>query len=174
MKLPTEIRLMIFKEYLVMGGSIMFIRFAYLKCRDTPLKIDYRQYPPPFVVEGETKCKDASVIYEGQQEMIPQRGYLDIFRVSKAVYRETMPIYFGLNTFCFENLNFFECFVGQLKADSRWQLARVSLVYYGIAPARAIKTILSCVGLRELTIDIQASSIAPTRNSDPDLAASGA
>ena len=162
MKLPTEIRLMIFKEFLVMGGSILFNRSQYFVRKEEPGIGHFRQNPPPFVLVGKTKWYWGSRIDEKQ--MIMQGQCLNLLVASKAIYRETVPIYFGLNTFCFGNLDLFERFIGKLRADFRWQLARVRLGYRGTELARAIKTIISCVGLRELTLDLEPSSIVPTRN----------
>ena len=152
MDLPLELRTMIFKELLVMPGPILFKTSLSF---NSPSGETYRfvRDPEPFVNVGSEAVRGQHVFKES--EIAPQKDSLRIFSVSKAIYRETVPIYFGCNMFDFDDLGTFERFITKLEAEFRWQLARVTITYTGIAPARAVKHLVGCVGLRELTLHIQ-------------------
>lgn len=166
MDLPLEVRTMVFKEFLVMPGPILSRREAYFEGK-------YQTIPPfaklPwFKFEqrgwwGSGSCEEIN-----ESSIIRQSDLLNIFSASKTIYRETVPLYFGCNTFEFRQLDDFEKFVTKIGAEYRWQLARVSIHRYrGRAPARAVKHLVTCVGLRELTLNMDGYSIATFSNVPP-------
>ena len=153
MKLPVEIRRMIFKENLVMPNPIMFYRFGVLNGQQT------HNIPPCAMIrsakEGtQTKCwptiEDA--------EIIRQSSRLSIFLVSKAIYCETVPLYFGHNNFSFESGRSLWKFASTIGPDCRWQLARVQC-YWASYCVRAAKILSQCVELRELSLEISSESL---------------
>ena len=159
MDLPLEIRTMIFKELLVTTGPIVFINHVYVTSGHKA--VNHIHLPRAFAYMGTGDASSFGFI-NVDEKLQTQHECLNIFSTSKAIYRETVPIYFGLNTFYFDNMNYFEEFLAKIGADYRWQLARVRIRYYGSSPARAIKPIASCVGLRELTLDIEPNSTVST------------
>lgn len=167
MNLPSEIRNMIFKEFLVMNGPILFHHHLCIKSED---RVDIIDRPRAFVHLGPGDGTDLHGDKIDVEEMQMQRDFLNIFSVSKPIYRETVPIYFGLNTFFFGSLDYLETFTAKVRPDYRWQLARVEVCYWGYRPAKAVKSLLSCVGLRELTLHIESTSTAPSRKPNSDAA----
>ena len=158
-KLSPEIRAMILKELLVMPGPIetsyFGARFAVyhpLKTRENPLDQSY-----------------SDRILTREESKIPQAPVCQIFLVSKGVYREAVPIYFGSNLFKFHNLDNFHAFARWIGPDPRWQLRKVAVDYDGNAPARAVKFMVECVGLRELEINIRWWSLSKYPTVDQPL-----
>lgn len=150
MDLPLEVRIMIFKELLVMPGPVMFRRYVKAE-RD---EADLPAIPIPIINPQPFAGGQISYLKIDTSKVILQEPLLRVFLASKTIYRETVPIYFGINVFSFETLQFFEDFVSKLGPECRWQLARLKIRYFGKAPARAIKRLLDCVGLRELELEL--------------------
>ena len=156
MDLPLELRHMVFKEFLVMDGPIMFRSCIYLVERKT-----YILAPPFANVSPEG---DRNVDYYKASNIVTQSNLLYIFSVSRSVYQVTVPIYFSSNTFDFKSLTAFDRFITKVGAVPRWQLARVRITYLGDAPARAFKHLARCVGLREATLQFEPYwAIGPSR-----------
>lgn len=156
MDLPLEVRTMIFKELLVMPGPVLFKRFVVaegneLLSRASPLAM-VNQRPSEDGQYPSHKFRESNIIW--------QKSLVKIFLASKAIYRETVPLYFRNNVFNFDKLDFFESFVTRIGSECRRQLARLKLEFYGNASARAIKRLVDCVGLRELKLTIYSSSAA--------------
>ena len=149
MDLPLELRCMIFRELLVMPGPV-FIKYVY---REGQVGVYAR---PARVAPGPPK----GFWYEelNGSNLIRQSSLLSIFSASKTIYRETVPLYFGCNHFDFVDLDRMEQFLNQVGAEYRWQIASISVRYYGKAPARAVKRLRECVGLRVLRLDITSYS----------------
>ncbi|KAL8822166.1 MAG: hypothetical protein Q9191_007094 [Dirinaria sp. TL-2023a] len=142
MKLSPELRAMVLKELLIMSGSIRWDYFA--RC-----------------YSGSTRGKTP----------VKQAPFCQVFLVSKALYREAVPIYFGCNLFSFENLDRFESFSCAIGPDARWQLRKVAVDYAGYAPARAVKSLVRCMGLKELEVNVHwwSWSKCPGSGSPPQL-----
>lgn len=130
MQLPLEIRIMVYKEFLVMPSPIFFglglKTQAILRSRNP----------------------DTSIKENG----IPQTLVCQLFLTSRSIYQEAMPLYFSLNRFHFSNLHVLLVVLSSLKPNCRRQIARISFAYQGPSPAKAFKVLSTCVGLRDLII----------------------
>lgn len=73
---------------------------------------------------------------------------------SRGVYREAMPIFFAHTTFEIEDLRCVPKFFGSLSPNSRRAITSINLWYVGKAPAAAFKMLATCVGLRNLRINM--------------------
>ncbi|KAI4161826.1 MAG: hypothetical protein LQ342_004517 [Letrouitia transgressa] len=71
---------------------------------------------------------------------------------SKTIYFESMPVYFGLNTFHFHMMSSMEDFLKHTAVDHRRRIRRVSFALYGYAPARSLKLLRECVSLQYLHV----------------------
>ena len=162
MDLPTEVRRMIFKELLVMNRSILLLRDMIVESKG---QVEYVPRPRAFIHTEPEKFPPHRTIDEAN--MVIQRDFLNIFTANVALYRETAPVYFGLNTFYFQTLDLFDWFIGKIGAEKRWMLARVRISHIGNTLARAIKSLNSCLRLRELTLDLEPTSAAPTHKYNP-------
>ena len=161
MDLPLELRSMIFRELLVMPGPVLFASLA-------------RKKPAPFA-RADLIGSDAlhrvyygdSIVWHLDFNLVPQSGLLNIFSASKTVYRETVPLYYRCNQFHFENLDFMEQFLNKVGAESRWQISTIAVNYHGKAPARAVKRLTACVGLRRLTLNLDSLAFARLDPNNP-------
>ncbi|KAI4122528.1 MAG: hypothetical protein LQ338_005775 [Usnochroma carphineum] len=131
MKLPPEIRVMIFEKVLVASSQIT---------------VSYRSYWKSFY----TTILDDE---HGYQQYHSPRAACELFTVSKSFYNEAMPIYFGCNTFAVVHLDHL-AFLSKLKADYRRSIRSISTGFSGIAPARCIKLLHGCISLRRLSLRI--------------------
>ncbi|KAL8791279.1 MAG: hypothetical protein Q9195_005968 [Heterodermia aff. obscurata] len=148
MDLPLEIRSMIFREYLVMPGPVFFGRSGWKRLE--PFATD--DFP-----ERKMPCDDFTGMYPESNKIL-QSGLVNIFSVSKTIYRETVPLYFGCNQFDFFTLDDLERFLSKIGPEYRWQIASITVNHNGRAPARAVKRLAECVGLRRLTLHIESYS----------------
>ncbi|KAG7007181.1 hypothetical protein G7Y79_00011g030790 [Physcia stellaris] len=150
MDLPLEVRTMIFKEHLVMPGPVLFRQ--YVQSEDP--EVSFLASPHAIIDPQPSQylVQESNVIW--------QEPLLRVFLTSKTIYRETVPIYFGINLFKFDWLEMFENFITKLGPQCRWQLGRLNLHLRGNAPARAIKHLVDCVGLRRLVLKIYSYSAA--------------
>ena len=150
-KLPIEIRAMVYKELLVMPSLIIVSPYcrAYAREESSPANtpeaqslsyLKYRRWFAPDFAK------------------ITQNQIVPYFTIGRSVYREAVPIYFGLNTFDFWDLDTFEKFARTIGPDCRWQLSNISVDYSGTAPARAVKLLVGCVGLRKLKLSLSSCS----------------
>ena len=167
MDLPLELRSMIFRQFLVMPGPVLFRTLAWRRigpfARPEPVRIeDLRQWTDSDDDdEGYTE-------YFIEPDLIRQSSLLNIFSASKTVYRETVPLYFGCNEFDFNTLDHMEQFLGKIGAEYRWQIASIAVVYNGKAPAKAVKRLTECVGLRRLTLKVNTHSFGRMDPSTPN------
>ena len=159
MNLPPEIRTMVLKELLLMPGAIMVKDGMSVTGQTGESK--YVRDPPPFANVGSEVAEKQHVFKES--EVVYQHDLIGMFSASKLIFQEAVPIYFGLNLFHFDDLDAFERFITKLGAEFRWQLARVTITYRGYSPARAVKHLVGCVGLRELTLHIHKKSSTYSR-----------
>ena len=158
MNLPKEVRRMILKEYLLMSGPIFFDRLL-APDRSIPGKANMvstyasftRLDPYPLRQESFWPFPPETTRITRQYE------FLNIFLVSRIIYNESMPIYFGQNVFSFDSTDNFAKFVTKIGPNCRWQLGRVYIHWfhwYGSTPAKAARLLGECFGLRHLTIQI--------------------
>ena len=160
MDLPVELRYMIFREFLVMPGPVLFRTFArkrlapFSELDEGAFENMAWSYDDIFGSYGDVMGFDDHFIGSPDSMMIRQSSLFNIFSASKTVYLETVPLYFGFNQFEFENLDCMEKFIGKVGAAYRWQITSISVGYIGRAPAKAFKRLNECVGLRELTLSL--------------------
>ena len=91
-----------------------------------------RQQKPPIAVVGPTHMHIAneSFGFPGHWEfidiskttIIEQSTLLNLLLVSESFYQEVTPIYFGNNTFDFDNLGRCRDFLDRISPDARWQV----------------------------------------------------
>lgn len=128
MKLPPEVRNMIYKEVLV---------------------------PPKDIHIQVAWCSYARTAYDGLRTInhSPRRT-CRLLRVSKAVYYEAFPIYFGCNTFYCDGVEALGEFLSKLKKDYRRNVRSLSFHFVGNSPAKSIKLLQGCVSLKSLEIGV--------------------
>ncbi|KAL8959580.1 MAG: hypothetical protein Q9193_003585 [Seirophora villosa] len=114
MKLPSEIRVMIYKEVLVAPSEVA---------------VHYRSW---WILH--TTIED----HAGDEEFHSPALTCRIFRVSKTIYAEAMPIYFGCNTFAFVSLDILSV-LNKLKPDFRRSIRSLSINFWGLTPAKTIR-----------------------------------
>lgn len=165
MKLPVEVRRMIFEELLIMPSSIMFR--SYVEIEGKGMRYWFTPYATTNTIKKEGTIEEHPARIK-ESEIIKQSGILNVFLASKTIYRETVPLYYGHNVFEFHGANLFAKFATAIGPECRWQLARVNIGWNGSAFARAAKVMLECVGLRELTLRIYSWSLAPCPSDAPD------
>ena len=155
MDLPLELRSMIFRHFLVMPGPVLFTYFAAPHARHDSAGVESQNNP---------LSEDFTGLFP-EHNGIQQSSLLNIFSASKTVYRETVPLYFGCNQFEFCSLDRMEQFLNKIGAECRWQIASITVEYWGRAPARAVKRLAECVGLRVLMLKIGLYSFGRSHSS---------
>lgn len=149
MKLPLELRAEVYKQHLIMAGTIASIGRVY---PHPHLRIHLRNYcgihEPPH--------------HEDQNIDLSVRR---LWAVSKTIYYEAIPVFFRYNDFDFETLDLVLQFLSQIGPTSRRNISSMSFNYTGKAPAKAIRLLKECVGLRSLAIRIShdITSVIPFR-----------
>ena len=148
MRLPLEIRTLVYTEVLVMPTPIQFGR-------------NYSLCPTAFTTE--TVKPDPECSNFTRRKSIDQAEVLQLVRVSKTVYQESANLYFRHNEFEFLCLQYVFEFLTCLPPDHRRVISSISLNYYGINEAMATRALATCVGLRRLRITISTISLASIR-----------
>ncbi|KAI4140645.1 MAG: hypothetical protein L6R39_005708 [Caloplaca ligustica] len=131
MKLPAEIRVMIFKQLLVVPSDIIV---GYSHQRKSFYAVDIMNE-------------------HGYDKYHSPAATCQLFRVSKAFYQEAMPVYFGCNTFDFPVLDHLAV-LDTLKPDYRRSIRSISFNFSGIAPAKSVKLLYGCTSLRRLSLRV--------------------
>lgn len=144
MRLPPEIRNMVYKELLVQPGVVC------VQWKD--LRIE--EYMRSKGRLGTDECID---------ECIDGRSIRQLLWTSKTIYREASTFYFGSNHFRFQCLGTLTTCLQHLKPDFRRLLRRITVPFTNVAPARAMKLLGRCISLSELTLEI--SSLGTTWSS---------
>ena len=132
MDLPPEIRALIFKEGLIMPGPINFKNAVY-----HPSNSYWRclRLNPPFAVSGQLQMYTVTdyrgcrreFIDSSKTMTITQSTLLDLFLVSETFKFEATPIYFGHNTFAFDDLSRCQHFLDIISPEARWQVGVLML-----------------------------------------------
>lgn len=86
-----------------------------------------------------------------------------IFRVSKTIYAEAMPVYFGCNTFAFVSLDILSV-LNKLKPDFRRSIRSLSINFWGLTPAKSVKILQGCISLRKLSLRVGYRTIRCWKN----------
>lgn len=142
MALPPEIRMMVYKEILIMDGQI-FLN----DCGSRP-KASVKSYEP-HGIKGSSYRK-----YDDINPPVDQPSLLEFFTVSRAIYQESCHIYFRHNTFYFDSTKVLAEFLSCIGPDYRRSLHTIKLRFTRKTPAKAMKLLAQCVNLRHLTIFI--------------------
>ncbi|KAL9010984.1 MAG: hypothetical protein Q9173_004132 [Seirophora scorigena] len=139
MKLPSEIRVMIYKEALVAPSEVAV------------------HYRPWWILH--TTIED----HAGDEEFHSPALICRIFRVSKTIYAEAMPVYFGCNTFAFVSLDILSV-LNKLKPDFRRSIRSLSINFWGLTPAKSVKLLQGCISLRKLLLRVGYRTIRCWKN----------
>ena len=138
MRLPLEIRNMVYKELLIQPGSIEIGNIY---------EEEDRFIYGAFAVRKWMDSDDNEQI-----ERFRQTPVCKLFLTSRTVYRESTPLYFGRNVFGLTDLGKVLSFLGRLSPNLRRAVTSLELKYVGTAPAQANKILATCTGLRQLSI----------------------
>lgn len=130
MKLPLELRTKVYKETLVMPGTIVMNI-------DVEVRIDCDIHNPP---HRTYKPLNVSV--------------LDLCSTSRAVHHESLPVFFRYNLFHFDTCDDLVKFFSCVGPTSRRNVTSVYFGFRGRAPAKAANALRQFVGLNYLTIEI--------------------
>ncbi|KAL8650467.1 MAG: hypothetical protein Q9210_003808 [Variospora velana] len=139
MKLPPEIRVMVYKEVLVAPSEVA---------------VHYRVW---WILH--TTIEDRA----GDDEYHSPALTCRIFRASKTLYAEAMPIYFGCNTFSFASLDVLSL-LDKLKPDYRRNIRSMSINFWGYTPAKSVKLLQGCISLRRLVLRVGYRTIRCWKN----------
>lgn len=143
MKLPQEVRSMVYKEYLILPGSISTVGFAWADAASS------------------TKLRRDCILHQPAHHsyVAMDRSVFGLWSVSKALRKESVSLFFRHNDFRFANLNQLQRFLSHISVEGRRSIASIYVGYFGAAPARTFKLLRECVGLRRLTLELQQMSI---------------
>lgn len=134
MKLPPEVRLMIYRQHLATLG-IIDIRSPHRDGDAVLLRQDCGLHQPPHCVY---KPLDRSI-----------RGLLT---VSKAVYNESVLTLYRHNTFHFPDFDALYRVLRRLHVECRHSILSISLYYSGGRSTKSIRLLQGCIGLRRLSL----------------------
>lgn len=140
MKLALELRTEIYKAHLKVPGTIAIFGGEYYN--SVEVRRGCELYVQP---QAQKKAFDISV--------------LKLLAVSKTIFYEAVPVFFRYNTFRFDGLARLSTFLNCIGPIARRNVTSVSIGYAGKAPARAMKLLKGCIGLRELTIELSLNSL---------------
>ena len=149
MRFPLEIRIMIYKEALIMPG---------------PIELDNIETSRPAVCILATKGEPCVLDEDGFDlspfgQVIYQSDICQLLNTSRGIRQEAKPIYFGCNLFRFSNLNQVPQIISAFDTESRRSIRSLSMVFRGGAPAKAWNALASCIGLRRLDITFTRQSL---------------
>ncbi len=143
MKLPQEVRLMVYKEHLVLPGPISTVGSRW---GGAALCVKLR--------------RDCVLHQPSHRSYIPlDQSVFGLFSASKSNYKQSVSMFFRHNDFRFANLNQLSSFLSRISVEARRSIAAVYVGYGGATPARTFKLLKECVGLRRLTLELSQSSI---------------
>lgn len=128
MKLPPELRLMIYKEVLIAPSDI---------------GIHYDNWADMLLTTVEYD-DHGSVYYS-------PAAACSLFRVSKECYKEAMPVYFGCNNFLFSSLDALTV-LNKIKIEYRRSFKSFTINFWGLSPAKSARLLRGCTALRQLSL----------------------
>ena len=142
MELPLELRIKVYEFHLVFPKSLSINIGSYFHIAETMV----------------CKCPDVHSV--SPKGCVPfDKSILNILSASKDSYFESVPVFFGSNVFKFLRLDSLRDFLSYIAPTSRRNITTVALGYHGIAPAKALKLLRGCTGLRRLTIFVTWSTV---------------
>ena len=127
MKLPPELRNMVYKEVLA--------------------------NPDIIIIDELSDCYPGSSLPRIETWNDPPGNTCQLLRASKAIHDEAYPVYFGRNTFACWNFPALRGFLGRLKREYRRSIRSISFAFWGSFPAKTIRLLQGCVSLQYLHID---------------------
>ncbi|KAL8770740.1 MAG: hypothetical protein Q9209_003607 [Squamulea sp. 1 TL-2023] len=133
MRLPPELRRMVYQELLVIPWPITVSR---------PYSFWHPRPHLASITADDGRLRD----------YCPLATCL-ILQACKVLHTEATPIYFGANTFNLEDLDALSFFLTKLKPESRRSITSLIVRYEGGHPARSMKLLRGCVSLRHLSLD---------------------
>ncbi|KAK4696619.1 hypothetical protein P7C71_g1335, partial [Lecanoromycetidae sp. Uapishka_2] len=143
LKLPQEVRLMVYKEYLILPGTISIVGSGWAGARS--------------IIKLRRECALHAPSHQSHVAM--DRSVLSLWSTSRTLYKESMSLFFRHNDFRFANLTQLHRFLTRISVNARRAIASIWVGYFGTTPAKTFKLLKECVGLRRLTIELQQSSI---------------
>ena len=144
MKLPIEVRVEIYKDHLLVPKDIC---------------ITY-QDPETWLYSKKPWCYEHTDLAQKKRgENLYPGEICDIFATSKAMFYESVPIFFGLNTFRFNCLLNMKRWLVAIGPTYRREVGSITVPFDGYAPAQAARMLARCVGLRNLTLIFEGSLI---------------
>lgn len=104
----------------------------------------------------------------GIEWIIHQTDVTGLSLTCKTIYRETVPLYYSQNTFQFTDSINLKKFTDKLGPEPRRYVTKLSIVWTGVALARAAETLGTFTGLRKLELDIK-SLYTFKKSTDPNV-----
>ena len=156
MKLPPEVRNMIYREFLEDTSIINLIALGDpKKVREVSGKPVLSRYDP------------------GMPPVIPySQGQFDpllLLRASKAIHDEAYPVYYGRNTFFCRGFAALRGFLGRLKREYRRNIRTLGFDMWGNPAAKSIRLLQGCASLQYLHIDCRGVRLWDNLRSDSVL-----
>ena len=136
-KLAPEIRVMILEAYLAIPEPIQ------IACKTKAIA---KVYDPFHHQERRDK-------YNVWVRQAAEKRICELSLISKTMYAEAIPAFFGVNTFSFNSTNGFVSFAGRLCPKYRWHVRKIAISWVDSAKVDAAKALRTFVGLRELKLD---------------------
>ncbi|KAL8698782.1 MAG: hypothetical protein Q9224_001694 [Gallowayella concinna] len=134
MKLPLELRHMVYREALVMPWPLLV----------SPHPWNWQMCPH--------RCSIKPVEGGRRRDYCPS-ATCQILQVSKTLYAEAMPVFYGENTFKLGNLESLCFFLTKLKPVNRRSIKSLMVTYDTYCPAKSMKLLQGCVSLRRLSLE---------------------
>ena len=142
MKLPPEVRQMVYREHLIQGGPIHVTSMYPTSKTSVSVHLGCGIHKPS---HDQHVSFDASV--------------LALLSVSKALNTESVALFYRHNDFHFEHLNHLQSVIDCIAVEARRSLYSICFRYHGTAPAQAMRALKECIGLRCLTIEFDRYSL---------------
>ena len=137
MKLPVELRTKVYEHHLIVEGATIIKDHD--QCGRDVVRV----------------CASCQYHFESIKKYKSfDTTLFNLWTVSKATRQESLPVFFRYNRFHFGSVDYLSNFLSCISAISRRSIFSVSFTYQGQAPARAMRSLRQCVGLRRLTIQI--------------------
>ena len=160
MRLPPEIRLMIYKEILVFKTPLVVaevgeVGFSHPGCIENAMADSERG---AFRTKGMSPS-DVAYLVKGQQ----------VCSTSFQIYKEAMPIYFRFNSFRFHNFHTLTDFFRWIGKEARKNIRKIYFDYFGGEASSAFTLLAQCERLEHLVVTMTAQSLvgAPKANRVP-------
>lgn len=134
MRLPADLRNMIYKEALVIPKPGI-------------IHLDFDKGSPRWGGKP-------TVIFNGgwEDRRADVNPACHLFSTCYTIYAEAAIFYYGLNRFSLFNLDLLDIWLRSMRPEFRRLIGRIAVYYAGQAPKKALKSLAECVGLKELLL----------------------